>query len=166
MQVCRLCECGCDRKTSLITRTRPEYGLVKGEYRRFIVGHQNKGQHNGRAIRPYESLFLLLLKKAKRRNLSIGFSYEEFLEFTKTPECRYCGVPINWEPFNKLDRYNLDRRNSSIGYTKENCVVCCKTCNCAKRTMSDVDFIAWIEKAYKHTQEKQSRSVAAGGNKL
>lgn len=36
----RLCECGCGEPTNLITMTNRKAGLVKGEYRRFIWGHQ------------------------------------------------------------------------------------------------------------------------------
>ena len=29
-------------------------------------------------------------------------------------------------------KYNLDRKDNSIGYSKNNCVVCCSTCNYIK----------------------------------
>lgn len=35
----KLCECGCGRPTSLITKNYPPRGMVRGEYRRFVHGH-------------------------------------------------------------------------------------------------------------------------------
>jgi hypothetical protein len=37
-----LCECGCGKPTSLIAVNVATRGLVKGQYRKFIWGHQNK----------------------------------------------------------------------------------------------------------------------------
>ena len=39
--------------------------------------------------------------------------------------------------------YNLDRKDSIKGYTKENCVVCCKRCNRAKSNL--FSYEEWLE---------------------
>lgn len=36
----KLCECGCGGALSPATRNTPRYGIKKGEYRRFLRGHQ------------------------------------------------------------------------------------------------------------------------------
>lgn len=36
----KTCECGCGESTNVITMTNRRKGLTKGEYRRFIWGHQ------------------------------------------------------------------------------------------------------------------------------
>lgn len=36
------CECGCGSETSVIRDNRPKLGLVKGEHRRFVNGHQRR----------------------------------------------------------------------------------------------------------------------------
>lgn len=36
-----LCQCGCGQATSIILKTKTTRGLVRGEYRRFIRGHNN-----------------------------------------------------------------------------------------------------------------------------
>ncbi len=41
------CACGCGRETSIATRTHTKYGIVKGQPRRFVIGHS--------ATRPYRS---------------------------------------------------------------------------------------------------------------
>ncbi len=38
------CHCGCGQKTNLINRNDPARGLVKGEPRRFVSGHCNRGK--------------------------------------------------------------------------------------------------------------------------
>jgi len=44
----RLCECGCGRPTSIIGGSAPGRGLIKGQYRRFVKGHQgSKGDAAG-----------------------------------------------------------------------------------------------------------------------
>lgn len=64
--------------------------------------------------------------------------------------CHYCGgVPRNmsivkgYEPF----IYNgLDRVDSAGGYTIDNVVTCCTTCNYAKGKQSYQEFMEWIER--------------------
>lgn len=75
------------------------------------------------------------LKKQKRRKQkSFNLTFNEFLEFTKIKNCHYCNSPIKWVKHTGKGcyRYNLDRKDSSKGYSKQNCVVCCKRCNYMK----------------------------------
>jgi hypothetical protein len=60
-------------------------------------------------------------------------------EFNKlsSKNCYYCGV----EGLN-----GIDRLDSSIGYTKENCVPCCKHCNYAKGNLSMDHFKEWARR--------------------
>jgi len=88
--------------------------------------------------RPYEHTYLTLKRAAAFRKRTISLTFEEFLEFTYVRECHYCGAPITWTEYstNKGGRhnqaYNLDRKDSVLGYTKDNCVVCCARCNYGK----------------------------------
>ena len=85
--------------------------------------------------RPFESLFNHLLYNCKRYKKETDLTYEDFIEFTKEVECCYCKSKIEWFE-NSLCKngykYNLDRKDSSIGYLKENIVVCCWKCNKSK----------------------------------
>ena len=56
------------------------------------------------------------------------------LDFTKINNCHYCGDDILWVKHTGTGqhRYNLDRKDSNKGYSKDNCVVCCKKCNYMK----------------------------------
>jgi hypothetical protein len=35
-----LCQCGCGGLTNIIKVNKPEYGRIKGEYSRYILGHR------------------------------------------------------------------------------------------------------------------------------
>lgn len=37
------CHCGCGQRTQIADRTRPRWGYVKGEPRRYVINHQKKG---------------------------------------------------------------------------------------------------------------------------
>ncbi len=116
-----LCRCACGAE-----RTRTGSNLKKGKHRKTCAcaGAANR-------CHPFESLYNTLVKQAKDR-ASVHLSYEEYLVFTKQHTCHYCGVLLLWKPYNKLNGHKLDRKDNSLGYSKENCVVCCPRCNRAK----------------------------------
>ena len=60
-----------------------------------------------------------------KRGIEWNLSFEEYVDVIKGV-CHYCG--------GALPKYgtSLDRKNNSIGYTKENIVPCCATCNDTK----------------------------------
>lgn len=89
---------------------------------------------------------------AKKRKYSFDLTKEEFAILI-TQNCHYC----NSEPqVNSLSKNSysdfkvngVDRVDNRIGYTSENCVSCCKSCNIAKRDMSGKEFIFWIKNIY------------------
>lgn len=54
------------------------------------------------------------------------------------------------ERINRTEMNGIDRVDNNKGYTLNNCVPCCKTCNQAKHRLSQEYFIEWVEKIYKH----------------
>jgi hypothetical protein len=89
--------------------------------------------NHGNRIRPYEALYHLLVRAAHSRSHEIILSYEDFVEFAQQTECHYCGAAVSFAEFSpRSATYNLDRKDNSLGYSKENCVVCCWRCNGAK----------------------------------
>jgi len=95
-------------------------------------------------------------KGAKERGYSFELSFEEFKNITSR-DCYYCGRKpeniqlrkgkISVTPY----IYNgIDRVDNSKGYIIDNIVPCCFTCNRAKSTMGQEEFINWINKAYYH----------------
>jgi hypothetical protein len=73
--------------------------------------------------------------------------------FTKliVSPCSYCGsLPIQLHRGHKDSLYynGIDRVDNKLGYTKENCISCCKMCNYAKRDKTLHEFKEWITKVY------------------
>lgn len=70
--------------------------------------------------------------------------------------CHYCGrIDVNKISVKSRSakggyivkdfRYNgIDRKDNSIGYTKENCVPCCVVCNRGKNSMSEEDWEEYL----------------------
>ena len=89
-------------------------------------------------IRPYESLYNYCMFHANREHPELlhTLTFEEFVEFTASPFCHYCGEAVVFVVRNingaRAIRYNLDRKNNAEGYCKPNLVVCCKVCNYTK----------------------------------
>jgi hypothetical protein len=89
---------------------------------------------------PFGILFKRILDTAKRKNVVCSLTYEQFLEFTKISNCAYCGESVSWlehvpTGYRGKSGYNLDRKIPSLGYTENNCVVCCPICNWAKNSL-------------------------------
>ena len=123
-----LCQCSCGAKTQVRSR-----GLLSGKTRSCGCLQRETISLRTRK-RPYEALYnhFRLVNKNKH---PVEISYEDFLEFTSTENCHYCGGPVAWSKYDlngNGNRYNLDRKNKLRGYVKGNLVVCCKRCNTAK----------------------------------
>jgi hypothetical protein len=122
--LCR-CDCGvvCDvNHDSLVSGRTKSCGCLRVE-----SGRRKR-------IPQYRELYNNLTRNAKRAQCGLLLSFEEFLSFTTIENCHYCGVKISWKPRSKprAAKYNLDRKDNSMGYSKHNCVVCCSFCNYTK----------------------------------
>jgi 5-methylcytosine-specific restriction endonuclease McrA len=92
---------------------------------------------------------------AKRRNLEFELSQDQFRSLTKAP-CHYCGVEPQSTTKHRIKHANgdyihngIDRVNNSVGYTIDNCVPCCKTCNRMKHKLDKQAFLAHVCKIQK-----------------
>ena len=89
-------------------------------------------------IKPYESLYNYCMFHAHREHpeLQHTLTFKEFVSFTSSPTCVYCGDTVVFVSRNingaRATRYNLDRKDNAKGYCKSNLAVCCKSCNYTK----------------------------------
>jgi hypothetical protein len=92
------------------------------------------------------SRYMTLQSSAKRRNIEINLSFEDFVSISSQP-CVYCGEVC-------LDTVgcHLDRWMNSKGYMIDNVVSCCGKCNMAKNIMDGPEFLEWIDKVSKHSK--------------
>lgn len=136
-----LCRCVCGKETK-----------IRGG--NLSNGH-SRGCRNCLRLRPFESLYNIFQKKARNRDKEIKLTYEEFLKFTNISECHYCGGAIFWAAHHTVKfgrKYNLDRKDNSGGYTKDNLLVCCYRCNRIKS--DDISYeemiqIGWAIKSWR-----------------
>jgi hypothetical protein len=87
---------------------------------------------------------------AKRHNRDWSLTAVDLMGLIFLP-CHYCGNSGgNCMRFDgrMVDYNGLDRVDNSRGYTIDNVVACCGTCNMAKRAMSYRGFLDWIERVY------------------
>lgn len=97
---------------------------------------------------------------ATDRDYEFNLKYEDF-ERLLFQNCFYCGS----EPSNtfrakrsKKDtiKYNgIDRKNNSLGYTKENCVTCCRTCNRGKYFLTYEEWMNYIKRLVNFNKERE-----------
>lgn len=93
---------------------------------------------------------------AKRKRLDFQLSVLD-VEALSQGNCHYCGDSPATEKLTKNKtrtsaRNGIDRRDNSIGYSRENTVSCCSTCNYAKREMSSEQFVAWAKRVASHSK--------------
>jgi len=102
---------------------------------------EKRGQNR---LRPYESIYNLILKNPDKHKVDL--TYEQFVKFTEINECSYCKSSVNWSAYDYKKNgsaYNLDRKDSNLGYSIENCVVSCKRCNRAKN--NHFTYEEWVK---------------------
>ena len=144
------CKCKCGNTKIISSRyLRSGDVLSCGCLRREI--HEKK---------PYEWIYTMLLYQTKSRTngFSDVMSFEEFLEFTKITQCHYCNESITWHKHRtyknpNILKYHLDRKDNLVGYTKENCVVCCTLCNFVKGKQLTYDEMLIVGKSVTEVQK-------------
>lgn len=85
--------------------------------------------------------FLEYTRNAKKRKINFDLLEQDFSNFINK-NCYYCNV--------KLEQIRLDRLDNNLGYTKDNVVPCCKSCNFLKGSLSYNEFMDKIYNIYKN----------------
>lgn len=151
------CECGNLTKawTSQLNRgVKKSCGCLRSETSRKSIAKPILGRTlpYGEAAR--NKLYFTYRFDAKGKDVDFCLTRDQFSILTKG-NCAYCGKEPNhaytYKNMNGPYTANgIDRVNSSLGYTIENTVSCCKTCNLMKNTLSVEEFFTHIELIYKH----------------
>jgi hypothetical protein len=111
----------------------------------------------------FNTLFYSYKRGAKQRGFNFELDENKFKELTQQ-NCYYCGCKPNQikkvKSTSENYTYNgIDRLDSLEGYTVENSVSCCGTCNFAKREMSEQDFFTWIERVYNYSIKNKENKI-------
>ena len=142
-----LCRCECGKikpiKRSGLVRGVQSCGCLRG----LFMGHVLP-------LRPYEALYNRL-RSVNETRCAVDITYEDFLSFVTEKVCHYCGAGVHWQEFIGIPMpYNLDRMNNDLGYSKDNCVVCCARCNRGKG--SKFSYKEWYEMTRYFREQKNT----------
>lgn len=89
---------------------------------------------------------------ARKRGLLFDLTRERFEQISDLP-CYYCGMERSKVVVVRDSVYwhnGIDRLDNSKGYIEGNMVPCCKVCNHAKHTMSEEEFMSWLDRFARH----------------
>jgi hypothetical protein len=143
-----LCECDCgDTKwvsnSNLRSNTRSCRCLQKE-----LVSKRSRKEDGYAIITAFINYYK---RNAKVRKIGWELSRDKVKELILKP-CFFCGRLGQTETktqYNMTLFHNgIDRLDNSKGYTIENSVPCCKTCNLAKNDLSFEEFKNWVEVVY------------------
>lgn len=108
---------------------------------------------------PGEAAFNNLLHSYKAKALKRGFTFdlskEDFRELV-TGECAYCGDSLGsivrglGKTSGDFYYTGVDRAVNEEGYTRDNAVSCCSTCNFMKHKLGSSAFLNHVGKIYRH----------------
>lgn len=145
------CDCG---KEKLVPSTK----LAGGEIASCGCKAYRRGPRTTKGHSGLNALLKRYHEAARKRRLDFTLTLFQFKTLTSS-SCYYCGISPykviygsqgDCKEHGKYVHNGVDRVDSSIGYTPDNCVACCMTCNLAKHTLSTQQFLDWIERVYLH----------------
>lgn len=124
--------------------------------------------HSGKCIRcvqlgqPYMFIYNEL-KNHRNRSVEFNLTYQDLLAIIEKPVCSYCECDLVYYKHSKewsianTRAHQLDRKDNSQGYTMDNVVPCCWTCNRLKSnvfTYEEFMLLAPILKQIRLNKEK------------
>ena len=145
--ICK-CDCGNLVKTTfsrLKNNENKSCGCIRGH-----VQIKNRKAYGNNSTR--NAIISVYKKRAKKKLLTFSLSEPELLGLFEG-KCFYCG-DIPWRIASYGDTVNsfiyngIDRLDNTLGYTAENTVSCCSTCNRAKLDSTVEEFLTQIENIY------------------
>jgi len=176
------CDCGKDKIVSSNNLSSGKSNSCGCLLTEFLLALDTKFERcNDREL----SILKVQYNHIKRRHLKfrgILFSLDAFIYKARAP-CYYCGLEYSKELSDRLGESKkqrklsttilkingIDRLDSSIGYTENNTVSCCKYCNTAKHLMTEVQFLNWINRVYKYQKsirKKVKKSISLRPQKI
>jgi hypothetical protein len=141
----RLCICECGNKIHVLTAkllndTVKSCGCHIVDFKI----EQSKMAAKNRILRGY-------IASSEARGYDWNLSDNDF-DCLIFQNCYYCGIPP-LTPKKTCGKHSveifyngIDRIDNNLGYTKDNCVACCKICNRAKSDLDIKEFMLWIKR--------------------
>ena len=145
------CDCGSARKTVYASRIKSgatrSCGCLNVESGKKTC-HINRTKASTET--PFKRLMKMYKSNASQRSIEFELDRDQFMAILVSP-CHFCGrLPIEQTESGTASGVDfvgrrlyggVDRFVNAIGYTKENCVPCCKACNRSKLDLSSESFL-------------------------
>lgn len=151
-----LCKCDCGNETK-IPSTCLRAGNTKScgclKLDKFAAMARNRRIHKTPKKSAVNNLFTKYRARAKRNNRLFMLMLDEFEQLTSN-DCFYCGskpTQIHITRSKYIPDYlhnGIDRVDPTKGYSFDNCVSCCWTCNWMKKNLGQQDFYNHIARIY------------------
>ena len=156
-----LCDCGktCTAMGKYLRQGKKRScGCLKRESAQINAKAMTESNNLPFGVAAFNLLFAGYKCSAAAREIEFKLTKDEVRDLTKE-NCFYCGAEPETVYASHLPNggyvYNgVDRKDSSLGYSLENCVACCKMCNWMKNTFSVEKFIAQCFSIVKHQNNK------------
>jgi hypothetical protein len=142
--------CRCDCGNTIVARAD---ALVSGRKQScktcsYAIGGRKRSLNYGEAS--FNSLYCSYVCSARKKGLTFSLSKSDFFNLTQK-NCYYCGISpsqsfVRGNPNGEFIYNGVDRVDSLKGYELNNVVSCCKTCNYAKRDMTQEEFYSWTDR--------------------
>lgn len=114
---------------------------------------------SNRKLALQKRLFSSFSHSKRNQSKGVSLSFKQFISIIEAP-CYYCGRP----PSNILEDNNrhgvisstvlyysgIDRVSNERGYSTDNSIACCKTCNFCKGALSQKDFLDAVKSISTH----------------
>jgi hypothetical protein len=147
-------KCQCDDCGRIDMRTTSK---LLGKWRGCRCGMIVADASFHRAFRTYR-------RQGKIRELGFDLSLEDFKKIV-TQNCSYCGQKPALNSYSedskiRIPMNGIDRKDSNLGYTVENCIPCCGTCNLAKLDYPEEFFLRWAHRMASFQRNKLLLSVS------
>ncbi len=161
-----ICTCSCGkRRTVAATDLNGNHLHSCGCYIRENCRRVGKSARLADQLGEKRCLFRANKRGAAQRGYTWSLSFDEFCHLT-AERCSYCHVePSRTSVLSEWSlplTYNgVDRLDNSQGYTVDNCVTACSSCNFAKGGRSIADFHLWLTQLgeFRRADNQERRDV-------
>ena len=127
-----------------VDANRAKLNVLSAKYRNEnLKKYQQYARGYYRESLSFKVQYSRMRRDTKVRNITLEITLEDFTEIVSKP-CEYCGE--------EKERRGIDRKDNTLGYTKENSASACKICNYMKKTMTVQDFLYHVKKIAEHTR--------------